>query len=144
MPTWAKTSMTTPCRTTTRRSGLNPNDAKASYNRELARGWAHLHEGEHDSAIQAFTEGVRLDPNNSEAYYVRGNAYARKGEYDQALHDLNEAIRITSDNSEAYYMRGLVYAEKGEHDRARSDFNKALALGYDRAKVEAMLAGLPD
>ncbi len=65
------------------------------------RGKEHFREGDLDSAIQAFTEAIRHDPNNARIYRRRGNAYGNKGEYDQAICDHTEAIRLDPKDSKA-------------------------------------------
>ncbi len=73
----------------------------------------------------------------------RGLAYESNGRYDRAIQDFDQVLRLTPNDAFAYINRGATYAEMGEYDHARSDFNRALALGYDRARVEALLTGLP-
>jgi tetratricopeptide (TPR) repeat protein len=54
-------------------------DAKAPFN----SGNAFFDKKEYDKAISAFTEAIRLDPNNALAYCNRGRAYVNKGDYDR-------------------------------------------------------------
>ncbi len=39
---------------------------------------------------------LRVDPNNSKAYYRRGLAYLRQGELEAAQHDLYKALKLVS------------------------------------------------
>ena len=50
--------------------------------------------GDHDKAIADFTEAIRLNPNDAEAYYSRGCEYFEKGDHDRAIADFTEAIRL--------------------------------------------------
>ena len=59
----------------------NRGDAENSYN----RGVAYFQKGEYDQAIAEFTEAIRLDPTDTQAYVNRGVAYDEKGEYDKAI-----------------------------------------------------------
>ncbi|MDR1232388.1 MAG: tetratricopeptide repeat protein [Spirochaetaceae bacterium] len=49
---------------------------------------------EFDEAIAAYTEIIRLNPGDADAYYGRGDAYYGKGDIDRASADWNEAIRL--------------------------------------------------
>jgi tetratricopeptide (TPR) repeat protein len=56
----------------------------------------HLDRNELDQAIAAYTEIIRLNPGDADAYYNRGDAYYGKGDIDRASADWNEAIRLNS------------------------------------------------
>ncbi len=103
------------------------NSARDAYN----RGYDYLLAGNYDSAIQAFTEAIRLNPrypNDAAAYFNRGNAYASKGQYDRAIQDYDQAIKLNPNDTDAYNSRGISYANKGEYDRAIQDFDQAIRL----------------
>ena len=57
-------------------------------------GRAYAKKGDYDKAIADYTEAIRLDPKNAEAYCNRGHAYEEKGDYDKAIADCTEAIRL--------------------------------------------------
>lgn len=44
----------------------------------MQQGKAYLESGEYELAAEAFTEVIRLDPENATAYNNRANAYARR------------------------------------------------------------------
>ena len=50
--------------------------------------------GEHESAIQDYTEAVRINPKNTNAYYNRGNSYRSLGRYQNAAEDYTAVLRI--------------------------------------------------
>ena len=50
--------------------------------------------GDVDGAIAAYTEAIRLNPQNAQPYSDRGRAYLRKGESDKAIADCNQAIQL--------------------------------------------------
>ena len=84
----------------------------------LKKGDSFLKKGDHDAAISAFTEVIRLDPKKAEAYWKRGRAYEEKGNHEKAIADCSVAIRLDSKNAPAYYDRGRAYGKKGELDSA--------------------------
>ena len=61
--------------------------------------------GDFDGAIVAYTEGIRLHPQNAQPYSSRGQAYLRKGEFDKAIADCNKAIQLDPMMAEAYCTR---------------------------------------
>jgi tetratricopeptide (TPR) repeat protein len=60
------------------------------------RAKAHLDRNEFDEAIAAYTEIIRQNPGDADAYYNRGDAYYGKGDMDRAAADWNEAVRLNS------------------------------------------------
>ena len=99
--------------------------AEAAYN----RGKDHLLAGNYDSAIQAFTEAIRLNPGFSAAYNGRGIAYVYyRSEENRAIRDYTEAIRLNPNDANAYHLRGGLYAVQGKYDRAVQDYTEAIRI----------------
>ena len=92
------------------------------------KGYQYYLNKEYDSAIEAYTKAIVLDPNYADAYNIRGAAYGSKGQYDRAIEDFNKAIQLNPNAAVAYASRGAAYGSKGQYDRAIEDFNKAIAL----------------
>ena len=88
-----------------------------------------------DKVIANFTENIRLDPKDAEAYLNRGVAYLDKGEDDKAIADFTEAIRLNPKDDEAYANRGVAYLGKHEHDKAITDFTEAIRLNPKDAEA---------
>jgi hypothetical protein len=103
---------------------------------------------DYDLAIAEFTEAIRLNLNNSPAYYQRANAYRHKNDWDRAIADYNEAIRLKSGYVDAYNNRGFAYVQEGDYARAIADFNMAIRLGRTNAvaynNLARLLAVCPD
>jgi tetratricopeptide (TPR) repeat protein len=81
-----------------------------------------------DVAIRCYTEVLRLDPEDAQAYWFRGASYTKKGDYDKAIADCTEAIRLDSNNALAYCFRGASYAKKRDYDKAIADSTEAIRL----------------
>ena len=129
---------TVPIENRDKSAGTEPSLAEAAYN----RGNDYLLAGNYDSAIQAFTEAIRLNPNHADAYNSRGLAYwnksdrfvfADKGEYDRAIQDFDQAIRLNPNDADIYANRGRVYHRKRELDRAIRDYDQAIRLDPNSA-----------
>ena len=93
---------------------LNGESAKDYIN----RGNAWRDQGEHDKAIAAYTEAIRIDPKDAAAYFSRGLAWRSKGEYDKAIADYDQALAINPDLAQVYINRGVARGKKGEYDKA--------------------------
>jgi hypothetical protein len=99
----------------------------------LDRGEAFFERGEWDSAIREYTEAIRLNPDDTEAYSIRGRAYGMKDDYDRAIADFTQAMHLNPHYVGAYYYRGLAYGMIGDFDRAISDFTEAIRLNPNYA-----------
>jgi tetratricopeptide (TPR) repeat protein len=87
-----------------------------------------------DQEIAQYTEAIRRNPNDVEAYFYRGNAYLhKKGNLDKAIADYSQAIRLKPDLADAYSNRGDAYYEKGDYDKAIADCTQAIRLNSDDA-----------
>ena len=113
-------------------------EAKEAYE----SGVSCLGKNDYDAAITAFTEALRLDPKNIDAYYKRGMAYEVKGVYDNAITDFTEAIRLNPSFSLVYSERGNAFDGKGEHDKAIADYTEAIRLDPKDAVSQNGLAWL--
>ena len=96
--------------------------------RMQSRGAACPANGDNDSAIADYSEAIRLDPKDTDAYKNRGDAYQNKGDYDRAIADYSEAIRLDPKYAGAYNNRGDAYRDKGDNDRAIADYNEAIRI----------------
>ena len=77
------------------------------------RGKKLLNEGDVDSAVSSYTEAIRLDPNNAQAYVGRASGYFRQRRFDDAIADDTEAIRLDPNASDVYGDRAHGFREKG-------------------------------
>ncbi len=64
-------------------------------------GLAHLRIGEFDLAINSFTNAIKSESNNVQAYIERGNTFQIQEKYAKAVDDYNQAIVILQANLEA-------------------------------------------
>ena len=99
---------------------------------KIELGQKYLTEMNYTEAIASFTEAIKLDPNNIQAYMGRAEAYMALGEYDKALEDYQFVCEKTE---EMPYTRALSYIGQAEvHEkmnqptRAISDYGLAKAL----------------
>ncbi len=94
----------------------------------IDRGNVAAENGNWDSAIAHYTEAIRLDPKDAQAYCVRGATYWVMGDRDKAIADYTEIIRLRPKLALAYSCRGNLYAMRGDWDSAIADFTQAIRL----------------
>ena len=121
----------------------------ASFDKQMELGRKYLSETNYAEAIAAFTEAIRLNPNDIEAYIGRAQAYAALKKYDEANADYTAVIEMTEEQpyqqASAYVGRAGVGEETGRLADAESDYTAALALlgeknldAMDDSDAEAM------
>jgi tetratricopeptide (TPR) repeat protein len=87
--------------------------------------------GEVESAIDAYSEALELNPEFSEAFYYRGSHYySHLKNNRKALSDFNNAIKLDDSEASYYISRGLCYYDINNLELAIRDFNRAIDLVY--------------
>lgn len=109
--------MTTGCHSSTPRSRTLSADASAR----------------NDQAMKDYSEAIRRNPDDSEAYFGRGFTYSLKGLHQEAIQDYTRCIELAPGNVNAYGNRGTEYYRLGQTAAAMEDFNKAIELKPDYA-----------
>lgn len=109
---------------------------------KIKLGQKYLTELNYTEAIASFTEAIKLDPNNIQAYMGRVEAYLALGEYDKALKDYQFVCRKTEEmpytRALSYIGQAEVYERTGKPEKALSDYelSKALLNASDAGKAE--------
>ena len=100
-------------------TGCGLSDAEERYN----SGVDLLLAGSLNESAAAFTETIRLDPQDPTAFYARGISYAALGQHAKALADYAKAIDISPKYADAYFSRGVSYSILEEYGKAITDFS---------------------
>jgi tetratricopeptide (TPR) repeat protein len=82
-------------------------------------------------AIATFTQVIKVDPHNPEAYKERGDNRAQEGDFDAALQDLNRAALLAPKDPWVFNKRGMAYFCQGNYQAAVVDFSTAIGLRPD-------------
>ncbi len=90
------------------------------------------------SAIEDFTNAVRIDPDDSWAYRNRGLAYAEGQDYAPAFLDYDRALALDAADPLSCFFRGTTYGIVQDFNRALIDLDRAIQL--DPSLVEAFIA----
>ncbi len=91
-----------------------------------------------DEAIDYYSKGISLKPNNHVLafFYVgRASVYEFDGKTDQAIKDYSQAIELNPDFDIAYYARGELYHNTNKFDMAIEDYSTSIRLDPDNVKV---------
>lgn len=103
-----------------------------NFDKQMELGRKYFTELNYAEAIAAFTEAIRLDPNDIEAYFERAQAYAALKKYDEANADYTAVIEKTDAQpylqASAYVGRAGVGEETENLADAESDYAAALVL----------------
>ncbi len=85
--------------------------------------------GNDKNAIRYFDKVIKLEPENSRAYFHRGVSYGEMGQYEKSLSSINKAIELDPGKGLFYYGRGRVYLLSGDKEKAIEDFKQAATMG---------------
>lgn len=103
---------------------LNPNSAKAYYNRALC--YDNLQD--YSKAIADYTEAITYNGSDLDAYFNRGIIYVGLKDYDKAISDFKKIIRLKSSYVSAYVNLGVTYYFVGDYEQAIENFNKVIEI----------------
>jgi tetratricopeptide (TPR) repeat protein len=100
-------------------------------------GWFDKVDAVHlDDAVAFFTDRIRQNARDSQAYSQRGRARELTGKLDTAITDFDEAIRLNPHPS-VYNNRGLVWSAKKQYDKAITDFDETIRLNPNNPQAFA-------
>jgi tetratricopeptide (TPR) repeat protein len=109
---------------------------------KIELGQKYLTELNYTEAVASFTEAIKLDPDNIQAYMGRAEGYMALGEYDKALADYRFISGMTENmpytRALSYIGQAEVYEKMEQPARAVSDYGlaKALLNANDAGKSE--------
>ena len=103
------------------------------------RGVKYRQIGMNKSAIDDFSQAIRLNHNFYDAYFNRAHSYLEENNLEQALEDVSEAINLNPRMTNAYGFRGMVFELLGRATKALTDFKRYCELGgRDKAVAKKM------
>jgi tetratricopeptide (TPR) repeat protein len=101
-----------------------------------------LRKNDIDGAISAYSEAIRVNPKNAQAWTNRGARFRSKKEYKRAIDDHTRAIELDRNHKDAWFNRGYVYQEIGDRDKAIADYRQALRVNPNDEDARAQLKQL--
>jgi tetratricopeptide (TPR) repeat protein len=80
-----------------------------------------------EQAIGNYTNAIKVNSKNAEAYYNRGYIYSEK-DYNKAIEDFTKAVGYLPEKDDLYGYRGDCYQYKEDYEKAIKDYTKANEL----------------
>ena len=96
--------------------------------------------GEHDAAIQEFTQALWVDPEDGTLLFALANAHFRKGDFEEARKRYEEVLRVVPNHADACFNLGLLYFHEGRLGKAEDSFEKSVVLKSDQPDVHYLLS----
>lgn len=95
----------------------------------------------YQQAETLFTEAIRYNKDNYEAYYYRGCCKFNMNKLDEAILDLEKAVDMHPGYADAEFTLGRIYFVKDDHDM--SCYYYKAAQQHGRTNVEDLVKGCP-
>ena len=99
------------------------------------------------TAIQAYENALKLNPDYAEAYCNMGNALQEQRQLKEAVEAYSKAISLKPYLAEAYYNLGNAIREQGKLEEAIEAYSKAISINPDNVEayynMESPLEVLP-
>lgn len=102
----------------------DPNDSMSWY--EL--GMALSNSDDNESAIEAFSKAISLEPFNGYYYFGRGRKHNALKHFWSGVADLTMATRIMPENWTFWYYRATAYHLEGKYEDSVRDFEECIKL----------------
>jgi tetratricopeptide (TPR) repeat protein len=116
--------------------------AEALSSQELvAKGNALLKAGNPGAAVDAFSEALRIDPKNADAYQFRAVAFGVSGRHKDAIADFKEAIRLVPPEAKsrlAELHACCSISHRGLRDLASAERECNVAISLDHESPRAL------
>ncbi len=100
-------------------------DLLIAYGRALAGLWRYR------EAIEVYTKGIALHPQNALFYRHRGHRFISTRQFDKAVADLRQADTLLPDDYDILYHLGLALYLRGEFEKACPVYERCLAAAKD-------------
>ena len=100
-------------------------DLLIAYGRALAGLWRYR------EAIEVYTKGIALHPENALFYRHRGHRFISTRQFDKAVADMAKADALLPNDYDILYHLGLAHYLRGEFEKALPAYERCLAAAKD-------------
>lgn len=107
------------------------NVVQSDDNAKLKEAYSLYLKGDLVLSIKLYSEVIKDNSLNREAYAGRGIALLTHGRYDESIADLTKSLDLGSSDHLCYYNRGLAFQHKDEYKKAIEDYTKCLEIKKD-------------
>ena len=94
----------------------------------LAAAKKKYHAGDINGALAGYSEIIKANPKNEDAFYERGRIYNQQKRYLDAINDFTKVTELNPKNHRAYYLRGYTKFLTGNYRGAADDLNKSIEI----------------
>lgn len=91
-------------------------------------------QGQIEKALQHAQESIRINPDNSDAYYNLGKIYSNLGDNTQAIRAYQAAITTNPGNANAYLKLTMLFLEAGDRTSASETYRILERIDPDKAR----------
>jgi tetratricopeptide (TPR) repeat protein len=84
--------------------------------------------GRYEDGIDAVDQGLAVEPERADAWYVRGCCLQQLGELEEAVASLERSIELDPNRAEACYHKGVSEQLSGATNEATQSLEKFLSL----------------
>lgn len=106
-----------------------------NYDIKLLKAAALQISGDDKGAADLYTEIIKDDKKNTEAYLRRGDIYCKTGDYDAAYNDYNDAVKADKKCYDAYFGLYRAYKSQGDESSANKALENIISLDSDDGDV---------
>ena len=100
---------------------------------EFYKGMSSSNKGNHQQAIEYYSNAILLNPQTVPAYINRGVSYEITKNYESAIQDYHAVLKLDPEHPGAYNNLGVVYFYQGDYKQAIQYYNRAIELGSTMA-----------
>jgi len=101
----------------------------------IFQGSDYQYRGELDKAAQAFTQALRLEPDNEFALNKLAINHVKQEKFEQARPLFEKVLRLSPDNTFARLWVGLLHLKENKTPKAFEEFERILAMDPDNANA---------
>lgn len=111
--------------------GTADRDVNTTAQNFVDRGKKAYQERDYKTAIEQYSEALKLKPSDARLFYNRGLAYYKSEALEPALADFTEALNLAPSLYFAFMNRGNIYSRLDRFADAVADYDKAIAIKPD-------------
>ena len=88
--------------------------------------------GDNLTALEFFTQNLKLHPDDPECYVDRATSYFVSRSWEMAINDYSMSLDLKPGNSEVWLNKGIALLNSGRTEDACHDFRRSFSLGNKR------------
>jgi tetratricopeptide (TPR) repeat protein len=91
--------------------------------------------GNHELAIDAWRNVIKIDPSDETSFFNLGYSYQEVGRHRDAIAAYKSALALKPDDTSALFNTGTAHGKLGEYDQAIASFKSVIAIEPDNARA---------